>query len=268
MEILQSLLYRRETFLSRTEWIVTPWKLLPKSPIDELTDLLFDLLLIYQQFDGLCHEIDQILLRDGFHDIIVKLLKVESALRAFYVNFARSVSGPLYWSEFSTFESRVDDRRLGKVFPISFHFPTFLVAQVITTYWSSMMAVHNQLSRTYEKLADIETSTTSNGTTDSLPQPIYADGGHYSSVPSDRLSRDHGNIWKTMARNVCQSVEYFSQDKMGWLGRFYILSLLAGCNICFGSVPEDCSRESSWVYESMVRTKKLLNLPETNLLGD
>jgi hypothetical protein len=261
MEIIASLTHRRETFLSLPEWVERPWKVSPKTLLDELLDPLFDVPAIYQQSDELSHETDQILLQDGFRSIIAKCLKVEYALRSLYENFEKSASGPLYWPELSTLESPLDDTSSGKVFPVSFHFPAFFVAQVSTTYWSGMMAVHHQLMYAYNKLAAIESSTTSSSINDVLLRQTSAGNGIYSVVPSDLRSREHSDKWKSMVKNICQSVEYYLQDKMGWPGPISILPLLGGCKSCLESIPEDWSREIGWITETIGRVVKKFDFP-------
>lgn len=252
--------------MSQLEWIERPWKIIPKTPLDRLDDAFFAIAAIIQQFDELSHETSLNLLRDGYRTILAKLLNVESALRGLNGNFEKSLSGPLYWAELSTFESLQDDAKLGKLFPVSFHFPAFVVAQFIVTYWSGMMAAHNHIMYTYNKLAEIEsrialTRVISNSR---LLEPAIV--GNYQTVSFDLQSRKHGEIWVTMAKNICQSAEYFLQNKMGELGSFYMLTLLSGCNSCWKSDVGNWSREISWVAETMDRIKSDAHLPLDNLL--
>lgn len=65
---------------------------------------------------------------------------------------------------------------------------------------------------TYNKLAAIQSSTALISATGSPLWPTAAGNGLYSGVPSDLRSCEHSNKRKTMARNICQSAEYFLQD--------------------------------------------------------
>jgi hypothetical protein len=209
MLLLGTSAFNRDTFLTRPEWIERPWKLFPKTPTDELFDLLFEYQAILQQSNEVSREKNQTVLQEGFRDVLAKSLKVETAMRGVYEKFENSVSGLLYWPELSTLQSQHDNTKLGKVFPISFYFPVFFVAQVVTTCWTSMMAVHFLLMYAYNKFASLDPSTALSSTTD-----------NQASTRSGFLSRsrEHRQKWETMAKNVCQSVEYFLQDKMGLLG--------------------------------------------------
>jgi hypothetical protein len=241
---------------------------MPKTRLDELDDALFDLPAILKQLDEISHEENQTALQDGFRDIIAKFLKVESTMEGLYRNFENSVSGPLYWSELSTLESHLDDETLGKVFPVSFHFPAFVVAQVVTTYWSGIMAVHHNLMFTYDKLASIESSTAFTSAAGSPLSSTTDSSSLNSVVPSYLRSHEHRNTWVSMVRNICQSAEYFLQDQMGELGSLTVLTLLSGCISCFGSSPDTCNREVSWIIDVMEEIKRKFRLPLRNLLKD
>lgn len=259
LQIAASLLHHRETFLSQPEWVQGPWKLTPKTFHDKLFDHMFAIPAIHQQSDGLSRETDQTVLQDGHRGVIAKCLKVESELRSLFETFEQSASGPLYWPELSTLESHLDDVRLGKVYPVSFHFAAYSVAQVNTTYWSAMMTIHHQLMYTYNKLAAMEFSTQSAGsTTDDDPESVTVGLVFHSAVPSAMRAREHSDIWKTMARNICQSVEYYLT---GWVGPVYLLPLLWGCKSCLESTHEDWSREISWIVDMMGRIMKKFDFP-------
>jgi hypothetical protein len=228
-------------------------------------DLLFTYHAEYQQFHEVDHETDQTVQQHGFRDIIARLLVVDTGLRALYENFEKCASGLLYWPEFSTLESRLDDAQLGKVFPISFHFPVFVVAQLVATYWATMMAVHHLLMWTYHNLSRFESSTTK--TTDSV-STSNANGRH-SAVSSAVRAREHSKIWKIMVWNICQSVEYFSKDSMGFSGQILMFTHLSGCKGCLESVPdsEDWSREIAWITDHIEKVQNKIDFPVDNLLG-
>jgi len=251
-QINRCLIQRRETFLSRPEWLAQPWNALPKSPHDDLVNMLFHFPAIFRRFDAVSREKDQGVLRAGLCDVIAKFLEMESALQGLHENFKRSVSSPLYWPALSTLESRLDDEKSGKLFPVSFQFPSFSVALTVTTYWSNMMVLHNQLGHVYHKLETL-TKTCEDG---SLP-----------ALSSVQASYDEGGRkWEIMAKNICQSVEYLSQDHMGSLGPLAVLSFLSGCYSCFGNAAGDWSREMHWISDSMLQAKRRLQFPTGNFL--
>jgi len=218
--------------------------------------MLFRLPVIFAQFDALSLETDLTLLRAGLYDVVAQFLEIESRLQAFYETFNRSVSGPVYWPVLSTVESNVDDEEAGKLFPVWFRFPSFSVALTVVTYWSNSMVVHNQLGHAYDRLERLPPCV------DDGCFPVFSSA--YAEVPA---GGGRNLKWEVMAKNICQSVEYFSQECMGSLGPLVILSFLAGCYSCFGNTAGDWSREMRWVADAMVRVKRRLGFATGNLLG-
>lgn len=255
-----------EGFLSRPEWIETPWKLLSKTPLDELIDVLFGYHAVLQQFETQCHKLQSTMLQPALSETITKCLAINTALRALYSSFEKSTGGPLYWPELSTIESRLDDASSGKVFPISFHFPAFLVAQLVTTYWAGVMAVQHLLMSTYDKLAQVESlpEAASNSFSNGMPPLPISTGDGYAL----RSSLQHRIEWTNMVKNICQSAEYFLQDQMGVSGPLAIISHLLGCRRNLKEVSEEgWSREVGWMTEVIERMQKMVGFPVDTLFG-
>ena len=185
---------------------------------------------------------------------------VESSLRSLYENFEKSASGLLYWPELSTLESSSDDARLGKVFPVSFHFPAFFVARFVTTYWAGMMGLRHLLMSAYRKLAEVESMSVLNSTTERTPWPTSA-----GNVPPDLPFYEHRNEWKSLVMNICQSVEYFLQDKMGISGPLTILASLRACKRDLESDAHNWSREIEWIADILERMQQRIDFPVNHL---
>ena len=228
------------------------------------------------QFDLTRSEPDPVVRRRLCVTIITRASKVESVIRKVFQKFKASVSGPLYWPEMSTLESTTDDLELGKVFPISFHFPTFSVAQMLTTYWSSVLTVNFYLACTYSILIatdgtcsfagssmvltntdDDTTSTDTSRSIEHLMSPPPSSVSTTSSQPplsqrhkTHRQSLTyHSNLWQTTAKNLCQSVEYHISEQSGALGSLLMLTHMRGCRAAFAIDPHACGRELRWCEE-------------------
>ena len=186
-------------------------------------------------------------------------------MRSLYEAFEKSASGPLYWPELSKLESDLDDVASGKLFPVSFNFPAFFVAQINTTYWSSMMAVHHEIMYSYNKLTALELPKSPDSKAGS-PQATSAETGDGLALSYQARALQHDAIWKAMIWNVCQSVEYHLQDKMGWPGLAGLLPPLTGAKSCLESVhPEDWSREIAFITEAMGKIVQRFNFPVTRV---
>ncbi|KAH8660227.1 hypothetical protein BX600DRAFT_513850 [Xylariales sp. PMI_506] len=275
--VTTSLINRSQTFLSRPEWNEEPWKVFPKTPFDKLTDQLLSIPPIHRQYDELRFENNINVLRDGLLEIIAKFRVINSKLRSIYRDFEISVSGPLYSPELSKIDSRLDNAELGKVYPVSLYFPAFYVAQFTCTYWSAVMAVEIQLDEIYFRLAaaaepPISLSAPPSDAGDSDPsQPFAAttsDGGnsgHFSAAECDRRAREHSATWKTMARNICQSTEFFLQPQYGGVGALTMLSFLGGCISCMQNSPQEWSREIAWILDWIIDIKSRFHIVATKL---
>ncbi|KAJ5912357.1 C6 zinc finger domain protein [Penicillium tannophilum] len=245
--ILQSLDNRRPSFVSEPEWMDKPWSTTPKSHVDRLWDRLTDIVRVNVKFDEALQDFHQNsnLLQAGLEAVRLECLKIHADLQALYEGFEQTISGPLYWPELSTLEAHdtLNDDEQPKLFPVSFHFSGFLVAQFLVTYWSGMMLLHRQLAATYSQMAAFDAFVF-------LPQ-----------------SQEAASTIYTMVTNTCQSVEYLSQPQMGGAGLLAIIAPLRGCKPALKSVAvlrnEDLSREIAWVRESIARTQRRFNFDIT-----
>jgi len=258
--MIKTLYDRRDIFLSRPEWRSTPWKSIEKAPYDAIVDVIYDVFAVLQKFDETCSKEDPLKRRDGLYEIITTCLDLENQLKRVYDKFDNSVPGPLYWPQLSKLESNLDDDISGKVFPISFYFSTFFVAQVVLGYWSAMTTVHHQLMCTYQKLAEIELPSTHGGSNDAARAIDVRFSIHLAADRAD----EHARLSEDMARNLCQSVEYSLQDRMGGLGPLAVLTHLSGCLDYLLNRQERFQREAKWMRETMGRIKHKMVLPQKN----
>ncbi|KAJ5948301.1 hypothetical protein N7466_001316 [Penicillium verhagenii] len=238
--ILTSLDYRQPSFLSNPEWLEKPWRTIPKSPADRLWDLLADIVGVNSKVDKAIEEFKQneTLLQVALEKVHLECLDIRAALRDLYEEFEQTISGPLFWPELSTLESSdilIDDQE-AQIFPVSFHFSNFMVAQFLVTYWSSMILLHRELASIYHQMATPDTLIF-------LPR-----------------AQDAASTVYTMVKNICQSVEYMTQPRMGGSGLLAIIAPLRGCKPALISVAvlrnEGLSREIAWVNELVARTQR------------
>lgn len=234
-----------------------PWKLVTKNPYDQIMDHLYKLPAMLRQLDELAQDRDQSMVIETISHITAEYIKIIASLQTLYGAFESSISGPLYWSELSTFESPFDDPTSGKVFPVSFYFPSFNVAQLLTTYWTALMVCHLHLMHIYNKLAKV-TSLLSEDSILGLEST-----GHNLPSPASLYLRaqENNEKWSNMAKNICQSIPYFTQDTMGGLGLISSISLLYGCHVCMDNVPEQWTREMSWIVNLIKQVESKLDFP-------
>ncbi|KAJ5673599.1 C6 zinc finger domain protein [Penicillium longicatenatum] len=161
--VLKCLDSRRPSFLSEPEWMEKPWRMIPKSHADRLWDLLSDIVGVNSKFDNALQAFDQnnTLLQAALDTVRLECLGIHAALQTLYDEFEQTISGPLYWPELSTLELKgtPNNDEQPTLFPVSFHFSNFLVAQFLVTYWSAMMLLHRQLATTYHQMAAVDGSS-------------------------------------------------------------------------------------------------------------
>ena len=228
--------------------MVKPWAVHPKTAVDEFIDLLYRLPSIYQDYDKLERMTDPEMLVNGYHDCAKKLHEVDTALRDLYAEFQTSAwSGPLYWPELSTLDSELDDPVSGKLFPISFHFPTYTIAQCVTMYWAGILAVDFPLMDAHAKLAELEPGV--------------------NAAENRRQSDMYHTEWTTMAKNICQSTEYYMAEETGGVGSMNMLSLLRGTQSCYESSSEDWTNEIAWITSMMERLRRRFSFSVDEVLA-
>jgi hypothetical protein len=228
-----------------------PWQHRAKAPQDEVLDLIYAFPAIFRRFDRLKHAHNKEFVASGLKEIVFRCAELEKLLKARYERFEKLISGPLYWPSLSTLHSDLDDSKAGKVFPISFCFPNFSVALIVTNYWCGMMLVHYQLMFTHRKLEAITQFTPWSGNvTDSL-------------LPSNITvqSKAHADQWHATIKKICQATEYFLNDDMGAYGAMTALTQLSGCMSCLlDDLPVTWGREIAWMSEVMTRVKSKYDL--------
>ncbi|KAJ5088533.1 c6 zinc finger domain containing protein [Penicillium angulare] len=228
------------------EWMEKPWCKISKSPADRLWDLLAEIVFIHSKFDKAVSESDKekITVQNTLESVLDDCFNLELVLRNLYKDYESTISGPLYWSELSTLETNTNhndhDEDKGNLFPVSFHFPSFIVAQFALTYWSGILVLYRQLAITYQHLAII------------LGTPDYF-----------LRCRDATNVIYTMAINICQSFEYMTNHRMGGMGLLAIISPLRACRSALQNVAvlrnEDMDHELACVAGLIGRLYKRFN---------
>ena len=229
-QILDAMEPHHSTYLSDEAWMDGPWRERPKRPMDVLFDHVAQAPAIFNQVQALRslqpHEVLPATLQ-----IITKCWEMDDKLRIFYDNLESSSLGPLYWPEFSKAES---------IFPVAFHFSDLNTANMLMLYWTTLTMLWSGLSKLYELLS-------------SLAQIEMDSGGIYDSSPSYHISLlrplDHRVRYISMARNVCQSVEYCIQDQMLGFGSSTVVAPLTILTETLRDDPNFAS-EMLWIKET------------------
>ncbi|EAW13682.1 Zn(II)2Cys6 transcription factor [Aspergillus clavatus NRRL 1] len=194
--ILDALGHRVPNYLCDRAWCLNPWSTRSKKSVDRIADCLAGVPFILQRLDRL-DSLDQMENVAMTRQLIEEAYAIDRALQDVYSNFQLEVPGLSYWPVLS--QSFTGNETNGAVFPVVYHFPNLKTASFLMLYWASRALLWSCISN----LNDIIRKQTTQFTID-----------------ADQLSLDGHKTYTTMARNVCQSLEYCLQEELSLLGMF------------------------------------------------
>jgi hypothetical protein len=250
--------------LADPEWTDSPWRNIPKTPLDEILDRTAALAnLFVEGFDVEGLEFTRFL--PAALKIVDRCWKIEAELRQLFTDLENGNSGPLYWPKLSTAVSPADDEVLGKVFPVAFHFTNLRTAATCMIYWASVILLWAVLSHVYQLLGALKVDNTTTAT--DSPENVCChddNGSHNACGCKDKSSTPQTTAATTTpfdmnqllpvepridvlaaSRNICQSLEYCMQEEMKGLGpTVTVIPLMAVIDI-LPNFPH-CSRELAW----------------------
>ena len=184
--------------------------------------------------------------------------ELNARLDEWFCTLQASVAGPLYHPNLAQLRSKHDDEAQGRIFPIAFSFPSFVIGYTMVFFWIANLITKHQLCLLHGRLSAVEHSPrTVNGYVPTCP---FA-AGESGALPRDKrpcpcqMDIEPLDVqamdWTQHARNICQSVEYFLQDNMGDTGPASIFPALTFAKLYFGLRPRSCKREIFWVGEML-----------------
>lgn len=184
--------------------------------------------------------------------------KIETVLAAWYEGFKAVSPGALYHAELSQMQSMLDNSDTGKVFPVIFRFPQFLVGQNMLYYWVALMSVQAHWCFTYAALARLSDALDSTGraamvcTCTGVVEEAATCLRHFGVHLLPPLGSREG--WPTgAAYHVCQSMEYFVLHHARAFGPASVIPGLVLVKAYWMFAPGDMSRETTWVNEMLCR---------------
>jgi hypothetical protein len=253
------------TYLGDSDWTDTevPWKNPPRTPIGQLLHETAELSNLFVQ----AFEIKGL----GSPSLLLAALKVVDRCWEIYVRLRRdvkgfefemdSLAGPLRRAMFSTEANPTDDAKLGKLFPVAFHFRNLMTAFIYMTYCANLILLWAVLMHIYQVLSTLRPHSGNVGSREGSPCPVCSgtDGSHDTCNCEDgaktafTLRFDVNGLPPieptinvlAATRNICQSVEYCMKEEMRSLGpTVTVIPLMVVIDV-LPSFPQ-CSRELAW----------------------
>ncbi|GAE00157.1 hypothetical protein CPC735_047590 [Paecilomyces variotii No. 5] len=266
---LQDLNRHSPSYLSSSEWTSVPWANIPKTEFDQFFDIFLNAPATLQAVDQLDATEPPERLRITLR-IIESCWALDSELARFYENIEKTSLGPLYWPEFakprSHWKSQQDDSHDGNenndlndidLFPISLHFPNLGTARTVILYWATLAMLWSglyQLTLLVYALKDSVLESNINNENELELEHETSDVDTDTADLEFAIARlrplGHRKDFASMARNVCQSVEYCMQDEMLGIGPLLIPAPL-GIVIDTMKGYESFQREVRWAKKVM-----------------
>ena len=227
----------------------------------------------YQMFDpALANPSDPTALFFTVMNLVQRCWKCDAQLVAFFKRLQTNTEGPLFWHELSKgFNESILTSELGCVFPVCYRFPDMRKAQTCMVYWAASCILWSGLGFIYKVLADfqIQSEPQSNSSPSSVassPSPPLPISFHLSMLPP----LEHRTNVASLAKNICQSVEYCFKDGSAGIGPTICVFPMKVAIETLHDAP-DCARELEWatatvdkITGSGIRMLKHLGMPITD----
>ncbi|KAF5617283.1 uncharacterized protein FTJAE_12705 [Fusarium tjaetaba] len=239
--------------LAKSAWMKGPWMSKSKTMYDLLLDIFLQVPEPLSRARAvIVSQPSQSSLTAGLKALSA-LLDLDEELTEWFESY-QDTYPTVYWPELSIASSSTDSEELGRLYPVSFQFPSYHVAETMILYWTVQILIHASTCSLYTRLISSEMK---NGAR-------FEDEG-LSAKDIDRVSLAHIYhkieisdfvLWpETSARYICQSVEYFFREEFRRMGAGVILSPLLVVKACLSRSARDFSRETAWIDEAIGRVQ-------------
>ncbi|KAF5576385.1 C6 zinc finger domain-containing protein [Fusarium pseudocircinatum] len=230
--------------LAQVAWMEGPWMSKSKNMHDRLLDIFLQVpRLLSRARSVIPSQRSQSSLTAGLKALSA-LLALNGELNTWFESYQYTYP-TLYWPELSTSSSSTDSEELGKLYPVSFQFPSYHIAETMILYWTVQILIHATICSLSSKLPFSENKEMT--TLEGDDHVSLADIQHRIET-SDFVS------WpETSARYICQSVDYFFREEFRGMGAGVVLSPLLVVKACLSRSVGVSSREIVWIDETIGR---------------
>ncbi|KAF5582353.1 hypothetical protein FPANT_8564 [Fusarium pseudoanthophilum] len=247
----QGLAQDHSTQLARLAWMNGPWLSKSKTMHDQLLDIFLQVSEPLSRARAvMISQPSQSSLSAGLKALSA-LLGLDGELTTWFESY-QDTYPTLYWPEFSIASSSTDSEDMGRLYPVSFQFPSYHVAETMVLYWTVQILIHASTYSLYTRLTSSEFKNNAR---------VEDEGLSAKGIGRASLAHIHHKIeisdlvlWpETSARYICQSVEYFFRHEFRGMGAGVILPPLLVAKACLSRSARDFSREIAWIDEAIGR---------------
>ncbi|CAI7657249.1 unnamed protein product [Penicillium pancosmium] len=243
--ILYALSRSASTILLDPPWMEVPWKELPKTHLDRVTDCLVAAPGILERVPLLRH-----LSPHQQAELILELAdecwQVDKELDIIDIEIRAANPSPLYTTVSSRINPSADQDGCINMFPLAFCFSEPAIASALTLLWATRSMLWSGLGSLYKHYEMLEQFYSLNPELLNEHTSICEHPGSMKCLPALEQREDY----LSMAHNVCQSIEYFLQDEMGMIGA---LSVTPAIGIVIDALKNwpNHSEEIQWLHASL-----------------
>lgn len=226
-----------------------PFSAKPKSPFDRLIDILLEAPRLLRKADQLANVPPQLMLQEAV-DLLKGCWEADRDLTLFYDQLKDFAKGPLYWPLFANTSDTKSMTQSNGLFPVSFQFIDIRIGTTLALYWATLTILWSGMCHLYELIGNLTLlNPTVNG---QLAGTIMASPKHDDSGEFTLPTPGHCKDFRTVAHNVCQSVEFCMNDEAG------VGAMVAPLNMVIDALVSwpGYDREVLWAKEALERIQK------------
>ncbi|KAH8890551.1 hypothetical protein GQ53DRAFT_721843 [Thozetella sp. PMI_491] len=211
---------RSLNFMSDKDWMDLPWSSQTKDAHVRLLDIMLKIPRILPDPVNMDNKPSYKDMLDAFIRRVRVCWRLDSALTDWLERLTADTSGPLFWPEVPEKIRIGPEFEANSLYPSTYNFPSFGLAQSFLLYWLTRMIVCYQLGNVYRKLEDLVAS---------IPVDLQVDAKctcqknrkasitpcllHFALTQLPPLG--FRSKWSEAgARHICQSVAYFLQERL------------------------------------------------------
>ncbi|KAG5813380.1 hypothetical protein H9Q74_003272 [Fusarium xylarioides] len=247
----QGLSQKSGSQLAKPTWMEGPWVSKSKTMHDILLDIFLKVPKLLSQARAVMSSMHSELSLTAGLETLTGLLALNNELSKWLESY-QYLYPTLYWPQLSTSNSSTDSEELGRLYPVSFQFLSYHVAETMVLHWTVQILLHASISSLCTRLTSSETKELTCFEVDDVS---LKGGDHMSLADIQHTIETSGFVsWpETSARYICQSVEYFFQEEFRSMGAGAVLSPLLVVKACLIRSAQNFSREIAWIDEAIRR---------------
>ncbi|KAI1063844.1 hypothetical protein LB506_005860 [Fusarium annulatum] len=249
----QGLAQGYENQLAKPTWMEGPWISKSKTMHDRLLDIFLRVPGLLSRARAVTASQPSQATLNGGLEALMALLALNGELNQWVESYQYTYP-TTHWPELSTASSSTDSEELGRLYPVSFQFPSYHIAETMILYWAIQVLIHASISSLYTRSTSSEKDITIFEADDLSPK----DNDKISLADIQRIldTSDVMSWPETSARYICQSVEYFFQKEFRGMGAGVVLSPLLVVQACLSKSAREFSREIAWIDETIGRVQR------------